>query len=125
MTQKILRALALGLGMEEDVIEKFHSYHRNELSYKHYPAVPLSDFLSHKKERLGSHSDMTSLTLLFQDEVGGLEVESPEKRGEFYPANPIDGAIIMNIGDILMRWSNGMRTLCRVYFGKSESLARC
>ena len=93
--------------MEEDFIEKFHSYHDNELSYKHYPSVPASDFQSHKKERLGSHSDGSSLTLLFQDDCGGLEVETPGRRGEFFPATPIDGTLVMNIGDILMRWSNG------------------
>lgn len=95
--------------MPEDTIEKFHSYHRNALSYKHYPAVSSSDFSSHEKERLGAHSDMTTMTLLFQDTCGGLEVETPGKKGEFFAADPIEGTLVMNIGDVLMRWSNGRR----------------
>ena len=108
VAQNILRAFALGLGLkEEDFIERIHSYHRNELSYKHYPSVPASDFQSHEKERLGSHSDMDSMTLLFQDDCGGLEAEIPGKRGEFVPVDPIAGTLVMNVGDALMRWSNG------------------
>ena len=93
--------------MEEDFIENFHSYHDNSLSYKHYPPAPASEFHSHKKERLGAHSDGGSMTLLFQDDCGGLEVERPGKRGEFLPVDPIDGTLVFNIGDVLMRWSNG------------------
>ena len=106
--QKILRALALGLGLEdEDYLAKSHSGHSNELSMKHYPPVPKSEFLSHEKERFGAHMDMDSLTLLFQDDCGGLEVEKVDKPGEFLPATPIENTLVMNIGDVLMRWSNG------------------
>lgn len=45
--------------------------------------------------------------MLFQDERGGLEVEHPRKPGTFMPVNPVEGACVMNIGDMLMRWSNG------------------
>lgn len=106
--ENIFYALALGLGIdEEDLIARLHSYSENSLSYKHYPAVPASDFKSHEKERLGSHSDLTSVTLLFQDDCGGLEVEKQGKRGEFFPVDPVEGSMIVNIGDVLMRWSNG------------------
>lgn len=44
--------------------------------------------------------------MLFQDDCGGLEVET--RQGEFVEAPPVKNAIIMNIGDIFMRWSNGM-----------------
>lgn len=45
--------------------------------------------------------------MLFQDDVGGLEVESPARPGVFLPAPPVKGAIVFNIGDFCMRWSNG------------------
>ena len=42
---------------------------------------------------------------MFQDDVGGLEVESAS--GEFVAATPMPGAVVFNVGDLLMRWSNG------------------
>ncbi|KAJ9603591.1 hypothetical protein H2200_011777 [Cladophialophora chaetospira] len=111
-TQNILRALAIGLGIEdENLIERLHSYPLNSLSFKHYPPVLLSELDRNEKKRLGAHSDMTSVTLLFQDNCGGLEFEIPGRRGEFVPIKPIPGTLVMNVGDALMRWSNGKPTL--------------
>jgi isopenicillin N synthase-like dioxygenase len=45
-----------------------------------------------------------SITLLFQDSRGGLQVLSPD--GRFVNATPIPGTIILNAGDMLSRWSN-------------------
>jgi len=106
--QNVLRALALGLGLEdENYLLKYHTGHTNELSMKYYPSVPGSELQSHEKERLGAHMDMDCMTLLFQDDCGGLEVEKPEKPGEFVPAEPIENTLVMNVGDVLMWWSNG------------------
>ncbi|KAK0461982.1 uncharacterized protein EV420DRAFT_1640277 [Desarmillaria tabescens] len=55
--------------------------------------------------RAGAHSDYGTLTLLFQDQVGGLEVQDPHT-GLYYPATPIPGTIVINVGDLLSRWSN-------------------
>jgi isopenicillin N synthase-like dioxygenase len=44
--------------------------------------------------------------MLFQDDCGGLQVEDPNKPGKFTDVEPIEGALIMNIGDLMMRWSN-------------------
>jgi len=65
--------------------------------------------------RAGVHSDYGSITLLFQDPVGGLEVQNPQT-GEFIPGPPIDGTIVVNVGDLLARWSNDVlrSTLHRV-----------
>ena len=45
--------------------------------------------------------------MLFQDDCGGLQVEDPNVSGKFIDAEPIEGALVMNVGDLLMRWSNG------------------
>lgn len=45
-----------------------------------------------------------SITLLFQDKRGGLQVRSP--KGTFVDATPIDGTIVVNAGDLLERWAN-------------------
>lgn len=54
-----------------------------------------------------SHNYRSSLTMLFQDDTGGLEVEDVHKPGTFIAATPLKNALIMNVGDLLMRWSNG------------------
>ncbi len=58
-------------------------------------------------EQFGSapHVDFGALTLLSQDSVGGLEVLSPS--GDWIGVPPIDGALVMNTGEMLHRWSNG------------------
>ena len=45
-----------------------------------------------------------SITLLFQDARGGLQVRSPN--GTFVDASPIADTIVVNAGDLLARWSN-------------------
>lgn len=45
-----------------------------------------------------------SITLLFQDMAGGLQVRSPN--GNFVNATPIEDTIVVNAADLLARWSN-------------------
>ena len=45
-----------------------------------------------------------SITLLFQDDRGGLQVQSPN--GNYIDATPIANTIVINAGDLLARWSN-------------------
>lgn len=54
--------------------------------------------------RAGEHSDYGSITLLFQDNTGGLEVKSP--KGTWVRATPIEDTIVVNAADMLSRWSN-------------------
>jgi isopenicillin N synthase-like dioxygenase len=45
--------------------------------------------------------------MLFQNDCGGLEVESQRVPGGFVKVTLLKNAIVMNIGDLPMRWSNG------------------
>jgi len=49
--------------------------------------------------------------MLFQDDCGGLEIEDPKTPGKFIPAEPVPGALVLNVGDLLMRWSNGKKSV--------------
>jgi isopenicillin N synthase-like dioxygenase len=53
---------------------------------------------------VGEHTDYGLLTLLAQDDVGGLQVKTPQGWNE---APPIDGALVCNIGDMLDRMTGG------------------
>lgn len=54
----------------------------------------------------GEHTDWGAITVLAQDNYGGLEVKLPN--GEWAAATPIEGALVVNLGDMIPRWTNGL-----------------
>ncbi|KAB8302355.1 hypothetical protein EYC80_005784 [Monilinia laxa] len=105
--QMILLALGTGLELPDpSLIANFHSGHGNQLRLLHYPPIPACEIEKGLAARMPAHSDWGSITMVFQDECGGLEIEHPDIPGEFMRADPVKDAIVMNVGDLLMRWSN-------------------
>jgi len=102
----ILNALAISLSLAPSQLSNAHSQSLFQLRLLHYPSIPRSLLHSGEKSRIGAHSDFGTLTLLFQDDVGGLEIQHPQT-GEFIAAPPVPGGVLVNIGDLMMRWSNG------------------
>jgi isopenicillin N synthase-like dioxygenase len=101
----VMRAIALGMGIDEQFFDSHTDGEDNTLRLLHYPPAPQSIFRDNPDQvRAGEHSDYGSITLLFQDDVGGLEIRSP--RGTFVHVTPIEGTIVVNAGDLLSRWSN-------------------
>ncbi|KAI9652945.1 MAG: hypothetical protein M1831_006274 [Alyxoria varia] len=75
---QILRAIAVGLGIEEGWFDEFTVVGDNTLRLLHYPPALGRVFQKNKNQlRAGAHTDYGSITLLFQDERGGLQVQSP------------------------------------------------
>ncbi|KAE8315034.1 hypothetical protein BDV41DRAFT_532731 [Aspergillus transmontanensis] len=105
--EELLRALAIGLNLEDDsyLVDK-HSGHGNQLRLLHYLPVPAEDLEKERTARCPAHTDWSSLTMLFQDDCGGLEVEDVSRPGTFVPAAPLKNAIVVNVGDLLQMWSN-------------------
>lgn len=66
-----------------------------------YPGVVSKEMI-----RCGEHSDYGTITLLFQDTMGGLEVKSVH--GGWIEAKPKPGCILLNIGDMMEIWSSGL-----------------
>jgi isopenicillin N synthase-like dioxygenase len=52
------------------------------------------------------HCDFGFLTILAQDDIGGLQVQTPD--GAWVDAPRIPGSFVVNVGDMLHRWSNGI-----------------
>ncbi|TFK37210.1 thymine dioxygenase [Crucibulum laeve] len=102
----VLTALAVAFHLPEDYFVKVHAKADNQLRLLHYPSVPISALTENKLSRIDGHSDFGSITLLLQDNIGGLEVEDPNSPGQFKPVPPVEDSIVVNAGDLLMRWSN-------------------
>ncbi|ROT36035.1 2OG-Fe(II) oxygenase superfamily protein [Sodiomyces alkalinus F11] len=101
----VMRAIAVGMGLPESFFDPFTDDGENTLRLLHYPAVRRGVFDANPNQvRAGEHSDYGSITLLFQDDRGGLQVRSPQ--GGFVDATPIEGTVVVNAGDLLARWSN-------------------
>jgi isopenicillin N synthase-like dioxygenase len=111
----VMRSIAIGLDLEENFFDNKINDQCHNLRLLSYPPVKNSLLENDGQARAGVHSDYGTLTLLFQDSVGGLEVQNPDT-GAFVPANPIPSTIIVNVGDLLERWSNDVlrSTLHRV-----------
>ncbi|OAP59627.1 hypothetical protein AYL99_06925 [Fonsecaea erecta] len=102
----LLRAIALGMNLPEHFFAEYHAKRDNQLRLLHYPPVEAALLQGGMMERIAAHSDFGTMTLLFQDAVGGLEVEDVHQKGKFNPAPFIPGTVVVNIGDFLQRWSN-------------------
>ncbi|KAI5807041.1 hypothetical protein EDC01DRAFT_11215 [Geopyxis carbonaria] len=101
---QVLEAIALGLELPDEYF--FNSYcsaAHNTLRLLHYPPAPAELFKA-GQVRAGKHTDYGTITLLFQDAAGGLQVRSPKKT--WVNATPIPDTIVINAGDLLARWSN-------------------
>ncbi|KAD3069126.1 hypothetical protein R6Q59_016886 [Mikania micrantha] len=56
-------------------------------------------------EGLGMHTDMSCITIVYQDEIGGLQVKSKQE-GRWMDIVQSEGTLVVNIGDLLQAWSN-------------------
>ena len=101
----VMKGLAIGLKLNSEYFADYVKQGDNTLRLLHYPAVPAGAF-ANGRVRAGLHSDYGSITFLFQDSRGGLQVE--RQGGNFVDVTPIEGTIVMNAGDLLSRWSNGL-----------------
>jgi isopenicillin N synthase-like dioxygenase len=97
--QTLLRGIALSLDLEPDYFIKVYTREPTVLfRVFHYPNTTDSGW------GVGEHTDYGLLTLLAQDEQGGLQVES---NGEWIDAPPIEDTLVCNLGDMLDRLTGG------------------
>ena len=101
VADEILRAFAIGFALPESYFVVRHGKN-NMLRLLHYPPVT-RDALDGQM-RVGSHTDFGTMTLLFQDSSGGLEVRAADDRWLHAPSLP--GTMLINIGDLMQQWTN-------------------
>ncbi|KAI0546321.1 hypothetical protein F4679DRAFT_587665 [Xylaria curta] len=103
LARKLVRMFALSLDLEEDYWDEKVTHPGADGVFNYYPART-QDEVEQKCVGLGSHTDLQLFTLLWQDSVGGLQVLTRE--GQWIKAPPIEGTIVVNIGDYMMRLCN-------------------
>jgi isopenicillin N synthase-like dioxygenase len=99
---KVVAVLAQSLEIDPRFFESKYAKPTSTCVLNHYP--PLPDDAPPGTFSGQEHTDWGSLTMLYQDSCGGLQVKTRD--GEWIEAPPIEGAYVLNIGDMLQRWSN-------------------
>ncbi len=99
---RLHRGFALDLDLAPDFFERFIDRPLATLRVLRYPPHPGA--FDGTLWGAAPHTDYGNVTILAQDDAGGLEVQ--RRDGTWLPAPPIPGAFVCNIGDCLMRWSN-------------------
>ncbi len=90
-------------GFAENAFLETASQPLSRASLTWYPPQPPN--LGEDQFGVGPHTDFGVLTVLCQDAVGGLQVQ--DYNGDWVAAHPIPGTLVINVGDLLARWSNG------------------
>lgn len=101
LAERLMGAFALALDLPIDFFNGKHTGLQQSLRLLHYPPT---ETVVEGQLGAGAHTDYGTLTLLFQDNSGGLEVQNGA--GEWVPAPPVENAIVINTGDLLARWTN-------------------
>jgi isopenicillin N synthase-like dioxygenase len=97
---KLLSAIAVHLGLAPDWFDHAVKDGNSVLRLLHYPPVTEDA----PNVRAGAHEDINLITLLLGAEEAGLELL--DKDGEWLPVKPPEGALVVNVGDMLQRLTN-------------------
>ena len=121
VSEKLLSLLATSLGKSPSFFQHYLKDSLSTLRLLHYPPVPAA----RQQELICTpHTDSGILTLLHQDQTGGLEVRN--SAGEWTPAPYVPGSMIVNIGDLMAKVSGGrwIATYHRVRSAKRQDGAK-
>lgn len=99
-----------------------HEENTSNVRLAYYPRITRP--VETNQTRIAEHTDFGTLTMLLQDDVGGLEVVGPD--GVFLPVTPVPDTMVLNIGDLLQQASNNYfrSTIHRVVANMNNSRER-
>ncbi|KAG8904758.1 hypothetical protein FRB99_001235 [Tulasnella sp. 403] len=115
LCMSLLRAFARAIELPDDFFTSRHPYDRPQgsiLRLLYYPPTELLEAEDNRNDiRAGAHSDYGSLTLLFQKDVGGLQILLPSSPDSPIPrwlnAPVLNDSVLVNIGDLMEFWTGG------------------
>jgi isopenicillin N synthase-like dioxygenase len=102
--RRTIELFEVGLGVTDGSMARSFDRPTTWLRLLRYP--PAEPGLDPDAFGSAPHRDFGALTFLAQDAVGGLEVRTVD--GRWVPVSPLAGTFVMNVGDMLHRWSNGL-----------------
>ena len=99
----LLQGVALSLGAPRDF---FRPHYIKPLQRTQAVWYPRQSFdLGEDQFGVAPHTDFGLITLLWQDNSGGLEVL--HRSGDWIAAPPVEGTLVVNAGDLMQRWTGG------------------
>lgn len=104
LSERIMQLMALSLELPEHHFDASCRDPMVTLRMIRYPAHPAD--ADDRTFGAGAHTDWGAITILAQDAHGGLEVQMPD--GQWVAATPIEGCFVVNLGDMIPRWTNGL-----------------
>jgi len=103
LARDLLHAFALGLGLPEERFDRYFTKPISQISMMYYPPLPPS--VGAEIKNTSAHTDDGAVVILAQGAVPGLEVKSVD--GRWLAAPPVPGAFTINVGNMMMWWTNG------------------
>jgi isopenicillin N synthase-like dioxygenase len=104
VARTMVRIFGAALGGREDYFEPFTDHSIDVLRMNNY-RLPGPDVELEKDQLgMGAHTDYGIVTVLWADQVPGLEIHGAD--GNWHPVMPADGALLVNLGDAMARWTN-------------------
>ena len=102
--KKLMKLSLMSVGIKDHSILNSFETPTIWLRLLHYPPIPKSS----PKDLYGSapHTDFGCLTILTQDGIGGLQVQT--KNGDWIDIPKVEGSFVVNVGDMLHRLTNGL-----------------
>jgi isopenicillin N synthase-like dioxygenase len=102
LSATLMEAFAVALGLPASTFARYIDRHGSALRLAHYPDLGPPN--SSTALRAGAHTDYGTLTVLWTDGAAGLQVEASD--GTWIDVDTLDGALIVNVGDLMQRWTN-------------------
>ena len=99
----LLACVAVSLGLDAGFFAGKYTKRLQRTQIIYYPPHPAA--ATPDTFGLAPHTDFGCITLLWQDDSGGLEVLERQSK-QWIAAKPIPGTLVVNVGDLLGRWTN-------------------
>ncbi|MEU6145623.1 2-oxoglutarate and iron-dependent oxygenase domain-containing protein [Streptomyces sp. NPDC047081] len=104
LARTMTEIFALALDLPRDYFRAYQHHSIDVLRLNNYQVPPDDTVLEPGQVGMGAHTDFGIVTILWADAVRGLQILDDE--GAWHDVVPAEGALLINLGDLLARWTN-------------------